>query len=84
MTAVRLGTFTREEEGEIRGMVRFYGLPDSFEGLKPADIIESMYHDKKVMAGKVRYILPDSIGKVRIVSDIPHAILTEVLEEQRK
>ncbi|PKM81278.1 MAG: 3-dehydroquinate synthase [Firmicutes bacterium HGW-Firmicutes-14] len=84
MTAVRLGAFTGEEGAAIRDMIRLYGLPDSFEHLEPADIIESMYHDKKVTAGKVRYILPETIGKVRIVIDIPHAVLFDVLNEQRK
>jgi 3-dehydroquinate synthase len=59
-----------------------YGLPEKFGQLAPEAIIESMYHDKKAVAGKIKYVLPEVIGRVKIVSDISHDILQNVLSKQ--
>ena len=37
------------------------------------EILRLMYRDKKVAAGKLRFILPDRIGHVELVSDVPEA-----------
>lgn len=67
------------DRDRIEKLVSVYGLPVKYEELNIDDIIKSMGHDKKVKAGKVRYILPEEIGKVSIVSDVPHQTLAEVL-----
>lgn len=77
--AVKLGLLKIQDCDRIRNLVRLYGLPEKFEKLASGLIIESMSHDKKVQAGKVRYILPEKIGRVKIVADIPQAVLQEVL-----
>lgn len=81
--AVKLGMLSPEEEKRIGSLIRLFGLPEVFSNLDPEKIIESMYHDKKALAGKVRYVLPDSIGRVGIVADISHDVLQEVLTAQR-
>jgi len=80
--AVRLGILTREDCDRILDLISLFELPDRFGDLDPAEIIESMYHDKKTLAGKIRYILPETLGRVRIVSDIPHSVLYDVLAGQ--
>jgi 3-dehydroquinate synthetase len=39
-----------------------------------------MDHDKKVVNGKIRFILPQRIGRVYISSDVSFALAVEVLE----
>jgi 3-dehydroquinate synthetase len=39
-----------------------------------------MEHDKKVQNGKIRFILPRSIGKVFISNDVSFALAVEVME----
>ena len=43
-----------------------------------------MEHDKKVRNGKIRFILPRSIGKVFIADDVSFALAIEVLERNNE
>lgn len=74
-----LGKLDSADRDRIETLVSTYGLPVKYPEINIDDIIESMGHDKKVKAGKVRYILPDKIGRVSIVTDIPHQTLIEAL-----
>ena len=40
------------------------------ENMTADDFIKHMRHDKKVRQGTIRYVLPTSIGKVEIFSDV--------------
>jgi 3-dehydroquinate synthase len=51
-------------------------LPDT---VQIDDILVSLRSDKKVEAGKVRFILPEGIGKVRITDRVTDECLREVL-----
>ena len=46
------------------------GLPTQPPNLKSNDIIESMYHDKKTVHNKLRFILVKDIGSVEIIDDV--------------
>ena len=52
------------------------------KGLKPKNVLEALSRDKKVKAGKVRFVLAENIGQVVIRDDVPLEIIEEVLEEQ--
>ncbi len=80
--AVRLGILDAREGDRIENIIRLFELPLTFGRLSPEEIIRTMHHDKKALGGKVRYVLPETIGKVRIVSDIPGDILYDILNEQ--
>lgn len=80
--AVQLGMLSAREFEQIQNIIRLYGLPEKFGQLAPEAIIESMSHDKKAVGGKIKYILPEVIGRVKIVSGIDHDILLGVLSEQ--
>ena len=64
----------------IVALIKKAGLPTS--GLKlPVDkVLHAMLFDKKVKAGKVRFILPDRIGHVVVCDDIPENLVREALE----
>ena len=38
-----------------------------------------MGHDKKIMQGKVKYILPETIGKVFITDEVDPSLVEQVL-----
>ncbi|MDX2117816.1 MAG: 3-dehydroquinate synthase family protein [Planctomycetota bacterium] len=52
------------------------GLPTRVRGLPPTDdIVEAMSHDKKVLGGVLRLVLPVGEGRCRVVTDAPmHAV----------
>lgn len=81
--AVELGLMDIMEKNRLNNVVKKFGLPVCYGEISPEDIIESMYHDKKAENGKIKYIIPEGIGKVRIIKDIPHEILINVLEKQK-
>ena len=46
----------------------------------PDELLALMYHDKKVDQGKLRFVLPERIGYVELVTDVPHEDVLAVLE----
>jgi 3-dehydroquinate synthase len=78
--AEQLGLVTQEvTEQQIR-LLRALGLPVA----PPADwsvaaVIEAMYRDKKAVAGRLRFVLPTAIGRVKVVEDVPDELVREVL-----
>jgi len=42
-------------------------------------VIESLYHDKKTMDHKIRFILVKEIGSIEIVDQMPEAEILKVL-----
>ena len=82
--AVKLGMWQAEEVQRQNVLIEKAGLPTKLPaGLDIAEIIESLQLDKKVKAGKVRFILPTQIGKVIITDEVPSAVIREVLQEMR-
>ena len=60
-------------------LVRKFGLPTDLPDLNPKAIIESLYHDKKTMNHKIKFILVKEIGIVEIVDDIPEEKIISIL-----
>ena len=79
--AVRAGLLDKKDIKPIRDIVLLYELPvDIPNDLAIDEIISAMEIDKKVKAGKLSFILPESIGRVKIVEDVDRAMIKEVLE----
>ncbi|MDO5135132.1 MAG: 3-dehydroquinate synthase [Eubacteriales bacterium] len=57
------GLLTEQEEREIREGCAAYGLSLSVSGLEPASILRATKKDKKMVQGKVKFILMDGLGK---------------------
>ncbi len=52
-----------DEFYEIRDMNVGFGLPASFTGLSPEEILETARYDKKASGGQLRFVLLKKIGK---------------------
>jgi 3-dehydroquinate synthase len=62
------------------GLIEKTGLPSQIpSSLDPNVIIDILQNDKKVKAGKVRFILPTAIGEVIITDEVTKEILQDVL-----
>jgi len=55
-------------------------LPTSGLTLDPDAIIDTMAFDKKMRAGRIRFVLPTSIGSVTIRDDVPTDLIRRALE----
>ncbi|MBI4905985.1 MAG: 3-dehydroquinate synthase [Acidobacteria bacterium] len=51
--------------------VRRYGPIPALHGITAASLVARLGADKKTIQGRVHFVLPDSIGSVRILSGIP-------------
>ena len=61
-------------------LIKRLGLPLQ-TGLKPEEIVKTLYADKKVIAGRLRFILPTKIGEVIISDQVTEEILYRVLSK---
>jgi len=75
----QLGFLDRREVIRLKGLIEEAGLPTKFENLEVGQIIQAMKHDKKVLEGKVRFILPRTIGEVFITDEVSLSLVEQVL-----
>ncbi|MNR81240.1 3-dehydroquinate synthase [compost metagenome] len=77
--ARELGLFSDAEQGRMIALLERAGLPTRFPPISAQRLLEATGHDKKVQAGKVRWVLPESLGQVCVRSDVPPEVVTKVL-----
>lgn len=67
---VRLGVCSGEFQRRQLALVRAFQLPVSLVGLglNAQKVFHAMAHDKKKKSGKLRFVIPEKIGCVKIVS----------------
>lgn len=66
-----IGLIDKDKVSEIKGLIDDYGLPSELPNDINLDkLISHMEMDKKVLAGKMNFILPENIGKVIIYKDV--------------
>ncbi|MBN2239356.1 MAG: 3-dehydroquinate synthase [Dehalococcoidales bacterium] len=74
-----LGLMSSEEVDRIKLLMTTAGLPIELPGMDPVKIIDAMKHDKKVVDGKIRFALPQRIGKAVIRDDISNTVIEKAL-----
>jgi 3-dehydroquinate synthase len=81
--AVKLGMLDQASRDRVLKVIRQANLPTTGLTLPTADVINAMGFDKKVAAGRIRFILPDRIGHVLIKDDVPPEIVRDAVESLR-
>ncbi|WP_298819551.1 3-dehydroquinate synthase [Chloroflexus sp.] len=80
--AVALGLCSPELVERQRRLLAAYGLSVAMPAdLDHAAILALITRDKKVQAGKVRWVLPTAIGQVVVRADVPAEIVAAVLSQ---
>ncbi|BAY60173.1 3-dehydroquinate synthase [Calothrix brevissima NIES-22] len=80
--AVELGMWQKEETERQNALIQKAGLPTQLpSGLDIEGIIDALQLDKKVKAGKVRFVLPTQIGVVTVTDEVPADIIRQVLQK---
>jgi 3-dehydroquinate synthase len=82
--AVRKGMLNESSRLKIENVLSDYGLPDSIRHLKLSDIMERMKHDKKFISGKNRFVLPERLGKVKIVEGVEMDLIKTAIKKYIK
>ena len=78
-TAIAMELCSTEVESRVVGLLRQFDMPTHFTGHDPAEIRAAMATDKKRRGSRLRFILPEDIGKVTIRDDVPEEIIHNVL-----
>jgi 3-dehydroquinate synthase len=77
------GVAERGITDKIAGALSKVGLPIAMDAdVNPDDVIRSMTYDKKIMFGKLRFILPKTIGDVIITDSVTESDVRKALSEQ--
>lgn len=81
LLAERLGRIPKNVTKRQQRLLSAFGLP--ITPLKwPIDsLLDVMYRDKKTHAGRLRFVLPDRLGHVELVSDVDERLVREILAE---
>ncbi|MGH7746342.1 MAG: 3-dehydroquinate synthase, partial [Candidatus Dormibacteria bacterium] len=82
LLALRTGRFSPEGHLRVLSLLTLLGLPLVAPGLDPNGLLAAMARDKKVRAGRLRFVLPRAIGDVEYGVDAPtrsvRAVLTRI------
>ncbi len=79
--AEKLGLIGRDVTERQRRLLQAFDLPVAPKSHWPAaELLASMYRDKKAQSGKLRFVLPTAIGEVKTVGDVAETMVLEVLE----
>jgi 3-dehydroquinate synthase len=81
MISEKMGAVPAVELNKIKSLIVKAGLPVTLAGLDPQKIIQIMKHDKKNSGGRVKFILPKTIGEVFISDNIDMGLVEQVLKE---
>ncbi len=81
--AVRLKMFPASGLRRLMQLLKRFRLPVSLAGLDVdlETVLLAMNRDKKKKAGRLRFVLPVEIGKVKVREDIPLGMIREILFE---
>jgi len=75
----RMGILDKNELLRLNRLIQRAGLPTKMPDLKVEEIIQAITHDKKVLRGKVRFILPKSLGSVFITDEVSLSLVRQIL-----
>lgn len=79
--AGRLRLLETEVVERLKALLDKLGLPTEIEGLPAKSIISALSIDKKVIGGRVNFVLPEKLGKVVIKDDVSLSLVKQVLNE---
>jgi 3-dehydroquinate synthase len=68
----------------IARLVRAVGPVPGMAGVRQARVLGLLARDKKAIGGKVLWILPERIGKVRVTSEVPREAVARAFREVQR
>jgi len=79
--AVELGMFSPENEARVAKVIARVGPLPPWPSLPAEQLTAAMQADKKTRAGRLRFVLPERIGRVRCGVEAEEEMLLRVLRE---
>lgn len=82
--AERLGILAPSEGERIARLVRRVGRLPVIIDLKPERVMRLLPRDKKAVGGRIHWVLPERIGKIKITADVPAAQVAAALQDVQR
>lgn len=82
--ARRMGALKAADAERIERLVWRLGPLPPVNDLSGAKVLRLLPQDKKTIAGKIHWIVPERIGKVRITADVPPDVAAAAFRDIRK
>lgn len=79
--AERTGHLSAEDTVEILNVLDLYGPIPPLDGVSADALVTRALMDKKTLKGRVRWVLPERIGEVKVVSGIDDAVVRSAIQE---
>ena len=75
----RMGILDKNELMRLELIIKRTDLPTEIPNFKIENIIQAMGHDKKILRGKIRFVLAKAIGSVFITDEVSLSLIKQVL-----
>ncbi|MEA4815746.1 MAG: 3-dehydroquinate synthase [Lachnospiraceae bacterium] len=77
--SMRMGLVSGTEAESLKNLLSFFDLPLKAEGLNIDDVYELLFHDKKTRDNKIKFILPNGLGKYIKSDEIAEALIRDAI-----
>ncbi len=77
--STKLGLMDKNELIRLKDIIQRAELTTELPGLEVEKLIQAIKHDKKILGGKIRFILPQSLGSVFITDEVSLSLVEQVL-----
>lgn len=78
---VRLKLLGERDAARMSELVRQVGPLPHISDLDPKRVLELLSRDKKAIGGRIQWVIPERIGRVRIVSDVHPGVATAAFRD---
>jgi len=75
----RMGILDESEVVKLERIIEKAGLPTEMPGIDKEAVMQVMQHDKKVLQGRVRFVMLKSVGNAYISDEVDSSLVEEVL-----
>jgi 3-dehydroquinate synthase len=79
--SVARGAMSAEDQSCLKDLIVHLGPLPPIGDLKASEALEAIAMDKKVVAGRLHFVLAEGIGSTRIVDDVTQAELTTAMTQ---
>lgn len=78
----RVGLLDKSEVARLEELLTQAGLLGKVPKMEVDRLIEAMHHDKKIVGGKIKFVLLKAIGEVTVTDDVNLDLVEKVLSEK--
>jgi 3-dehydroquinate synthase len=78
--AVARGALADRDRQALADLIASLGPLPPIADLSPSQMIEAMQHDKKMVAGRLHFVLPTTVGATTIVDDVTEKEIRDALK----